>query len=375
MGTPLPHSCLRSVIAILLTGSFTASVRAQDAAATDQTDAATADSTRRSIEMLPIVLYDTDIGFGGGAKAKWVERTSSPMSFDLTLFASTKGERWVRGEYSWPDAQLRQGTLYPVAVDALVDYDRLNRASYFGVGNGARYDDREYYVRAPLEISVLFSRGCTRSIVLQVGFRYLDIQSSGFEADGSLAADPRNAPRTWALPAVVSVRYDTRDSYINPRRGVVALVDIQAAPHLGGMSAEWLRGALWLQGYHDVWTNVILAVRAGVQMIAGSDLPLQHMLSIGGNRTVRGIPQDRFLDRTSAVTNAELRLPLWWRFGCMVGIDAGKVWARPDDMDLTDWAVSPVAGLRFYYDTFVVRLDAGVSRESFGIYFNFGHVF
>ena len=90
---------------------------------------------------------------------------------------------------------------------------------------------------------------------------------------------------------------------------------------------------------------------------------------------MRGFPQDRFLDKISAVSNAEFRIPIFWRFGGVVGIDAGKVWKKLSEFDLNNWATNGVVGLRLFMDTFVVRLDVGFSKETTGFYLNFGQVF
>ncbi len=90
---------------------------------------------------------------------------------------------------------------------------------------------------------------------------------------------------------------------------------------------------------------------------------------------MRGSPQDRYFDKVSAVVNAELRFPIFWRFGGVVGLDFGKVWSALRGFDLHRWAVNPTAGLRFHMKTFVVRVDVGFGKETTGLYFNFGHVF
>jgi len=84
---------------------------------------------------------------------------------------------------------------------------------------------------------------------------------------------------------------------------------------------------------------------------------------------------DRFLDKTAALFNAELRLPIYNRLGGLIGWDAGKVWQSLNKVDYTDWATNTTLGLRYYMDTFVVRLDIGFSKETMGFYLNFGHIF
>jgi hemolysin activation/secretion protein len=90
---------------------------------------------------------------------------------------------------------------------------------------------------------------------------------------------------------------------------------------------------------------------------------------------LRGSPQDRYLDKSHLILNAELRFPVFWRFGGVLGMDAGKVWPSLGDMDFRGWIVNTTIGLRFYMKTFVVRLDIGLGKESTGFYFNFGHIF
>ena len=45
--------------------------------------------SRRSISPFPIVMYDTDIGFGYGGRIKLVDFLARRESFDLILFNST----------------------------------------------------------------------------------------------------------------------------------------------------------------------------------------------------------------------------------------------------------------------------------------------
>jgi hemolysin activation/secretion protein len=99
------------------------------------------------------------------------------------------------------------------------------------------------------------------------------------------------------------------------------------------------------------------------------------LLPVGGGNTLRGYPQDRYLDKTAAVANVELRFPIYWRFGGVVGYDAGKVWNSLPKFDFHRWATNPMVGLRFYMDTFVVRADVGFGKETTGFYLNFGHMF
>lgn len=345
-----------------------------------------ADTTRNrtSSEVLPIFSYDTDAGFGYGMKMFALGHLALDESFDLILFNSTKGERWYRLVFSLPDFERRQGTDYPLAVDLMVDYDKWIANSFFGIGNGSTYDKQETYTREPLDISLMVSRGFSPRIVCQGGVRYKTIRNSDFSQDSRLVhLDPAlNRSRVSFMSFLAGFRYDTRNSYVNPSRGFVLWGEIERAPHLPGhMAGEmndvgFTRTAVWVQSYVELINDkIVLANRIGVQGLVGEDLPVQVLLPIGGNNTLRGSPQDRYLDKVAAVANIEIRCPLYWRFGGIVGFDAGKVWDALSKIDLARWATNPVAGLRFYMDTFVVRADVGLGGETTGFYLNFGHVF
>jgi outer membrane protein assembly factor BamA len=329
-------------------------------------------------EILPFPSYDTDAGLGLGVKIFALNYFREEESVDLTLFWSTKGERWIRTVFSIRDFELRQGEEYPLAFDATIDYDKWVSYKFFGVGNESSYDSLETYTREPLEISILLSHGFTSSIVGTAGLRYRWVNNSSLDPAGKLAALPPEANQGSAsgLGLVLSLKYDSRNSYIHPSSGLVFLAESELAPSWSFGNTAYFRGLGSVSWYSDFLPfGTILAARAYLEGAGGPDLPVQMLVGVGGTRSLRGTLQDRFLDRVAAVTNCELRFPLFWRIGGIAGIDAGKVWHSLSEMDLLRWTVSPVAGLRLYMDTFVVRADVGFGRETTGVYLNFGHLF
>ncbi|MEK6571651.1 MAG: BamA/TamA family outer membrane protein, partial [Bacteroidota bacterium] len=158
----------------------------------------------------------------------------------------------------------------------------------------------------------------------------------------------------------LSFRYETRNSFINPSRGVVIQGETEFAPRTALSNVKFARLAASLQHYVMLFEpKTVLALRLGVQSLLGDDLSVQVLLPLGVNSTLRGSPQDRYVDKTVALANAEVRLPIVWRFGGIIGFDAGKVWSSLGKFDLNRWSVNPTLGLRFYMDTFVVRADIG----------------
>jgi endonuclease/exonuclease/phosphatase family metal-dependent hydrolase len=335
-------------------------------------------TTKAEFEGLPILMYDTDTGFGYGVKGFFLNYLGAYESFDLLAFNSTGGEGWYRAVISVPDFELRQGKIYPLSFDFSLDYDRMPTTKFFGVGQCSSSNDKELYVKEPLEILGVLTRGFSREFVAQVGLKYRSVNNYGFGESGlfSRSLPLINVGRSSALTLSCGLRYDSRDSYVNPSRGHV----VEITAETGG---SWLIGdytlrslSYTLQAYNVLfYPKTVFAMRLWGQSSGGINLPIHVLPSAGGNRTLRGYPQDRFLDNSAMGVNAEVRFPIYWRFGGIVGADAARVFPSASKLTFDNWACNPVVGVRLYMDTFVVRADVGVSKESTGFYLNFGHLF
>jgi outer membrane protein assembly factor BamA len=348
------------------------------AAASAQPDSTRLDRTLDpKLEIFPILSFDTDAGFGYGVKMFLLNFLGANESFDVTLFNSSKGERWYRCVASFPDFERRQGSEYPIALDIVFDYDKWISSSFFGVGGDSRFAEREYYTKEPFELSATISRGFTRSMVGQIGVRYRFVRNFNFE-DGSRLRDlppSLNGSRAAYVSWFTTIRYDTRNSYVNATDGEVVQIDAETGPPWQINDVKFVRMIGWLQWYRMLLRDLVLAVRGGMSGLSGEDLPVQVLLPVGGGNTVRGSPQDRLLDKIAAVVNIELRFPIIWRLGGVVGADGGRVWHRVRELGFSEWQTNAVIGLRFFMDTFVVRLDVGLGRETTGFYLNFGQLF
>jgi len=340
------------------------------------------DTKDSKFEWLVFPVYDSDIGFGLGAKGFYLNPLGYNESFDALVFASTKGERWFRFVFSFPDFELRQGKVYDWAFDFIIDYDLMINNSFFGVGNDSKFEDREYYSREPLDISLTASRGFTKEIVAQTGVRMRVIRNYNFTEESNLnkLSPELNEGRSQAFSFFITGRYDTRDSYVNAQKGFVVQAETEYTPDFNINNVHFLKWAADLQYYHLFKNlNTVLACRFRTENVNGDSLPVQLLLPIGGNRTLRGATQDRYLDKLISVLNLECRFPIidifGYNLGGIFGVDAGKAWKGISYADIKDWRIAPVVGLRYYFYTYVARIDIGFGNETTGIYFNFGHMF
>ncbi len=335
-------------------------------------------SARSPVEPLPILSYDTDTHFGYGAKLFLFDLFKLNESFDIVLFNSTKGEQWYRFVFSIPDFESREGTRYPVALDLIFDYDKWLRNNFYGIGNASRVSEGEQYTRIPIDAEVDISRGFSPTFVGQVILKYMSVRNYNFAVGSKLATLPPalNSATVKYNSLGLTLRYDTRNSFINASKGVVLQGETEYSPRWSLGNTSFARAAGWIQYYSVLfYPTTVFALRIGAQQVFGSNIPVQVMSSLGGTLNLRGYPQDRFLDKSDALLNAELRFPIFWRIGGVAGIDAGKVWPSLKDIDFRNWPYNPLAGLRLYMDNYVVRVDIGFGREGTGFYFNFGQLF
>ncbi len=393
MGKRRPAGSISPLVtAALLLFPLAAGIAAQDAAPPQNTPAAQAapaspdtsipPGSYRSLSPFPILMYDTDIGFGYGGRIKFVDYLKKKESLDLILFNSTKGERWYVFTFSVPDLEIRHGRTYGLSFDLKAEYDKFLNYGFYGLGPGTLEANRTLLTFETINVPLTFGRGLTPHLVVEAAYtlrwiRYTDPREGPFVDElAGLAA----AGRSFVPYVSFALKYDTSDSQIHPTRGLrVILQGDAAAKFLGSPEASFNRLTLDLRKYQRVFgAKDVFAVRALAQVVGGGSIPLYDHASLGGGNimtAMRGFPLNRFLDKGKFLVNAEYRFPIIWRLGGNVFCDAGTVWPSLRDIDFGEIALDAGLGLRFYMADFVVRVDAAWSSEGMGLYFNFGHIF
>lgn len=330
-------------------------------------------------EVFPILNYDSDVGFGYGGKGFLYNILDNNESFDLTFYNSTKGERWYRFFFSYPDIQRRQGSKYPFALDLIFDYDKWIDYKYYSTQyhyeSGKILNVVESYIREPIELTLMISRGYLREFVSELGFRFKSISCYGFDSTGVLKT--LFPSEIKYISFVFNFRLDTRTNFNNPENGYVIEIDNEYSPNILKRNHSFYKFCVLAQHYLNVFKpDFIWANRISFQTT--SDEYYQLKLSLGGNNSMRGLPQDRYLSNVVFLVNSELRYPIWKRLGGIAGVDIGSTDFLYDDNFFEkdpDWILNPVLGLRYHMDNFIVRFDVGFGSETTGVYFNFGHIF
>ena len=194
----------------------------------------------------------------------------------------------------------------------------------------------------------------------------------------------------------IGLTFDTRDFEPDPAAGMM----LQA---VGRLSSEVLGSAFNYQqvnfsarAFHNLLGNagrLILAGRVDYEMQFG-DVPFYSVPNIpatdgdvdglGGRPTLRGFVSDRFVGRTAAFANAELRwsfgeTTLWrqhLRFMLVPFVDSGRVFDSVAQTTLSGWKFDGGLGLRLAWNlATLVSFEYGRSSEGGLFFMELGHQF
>jgi outer membrane protein assembly factor BamA len=200
--------------------------------------------------------------------------------------------------------------------------------------------------------------------------------------------------------------YDTRDDPLDPGRGYMASTNSSLAARALGSEVGYVKSLNELFVYRRLPTarRVVFAGGVRVGLAAGfertveqldengdpvlgpdgapivevvDDLPASERFYAGGDTTVRGFALDRLGDTGTIdedgfptggngllILNAEVRFPVWRAVGGAVFVDAGNVFLRTSDIDLTRIRGAVGAGIRYRSPIGPIRVDVGVKLST-----------
>jgi len=328
----------------------------------------------RTGSVCPILMYDSDVGFGFGGKGIIKNLFYRDESFDLMVFGSSKGEQEYDLVFSFPDYQLRHGTLYPMSCDVHLEFKKVLKSNFFGFGNESDENDWQF-PRETAIASVTIGRSFTKEIIGELSLSYLFASIYDFEENQVMTRDIPGAGESHASMTACDIRWDTRTDCIHPETGMIAALgmDLADADILGDYSFQRYR--LELSGYIPaLFPRHVLAGRLLLHHVDGH-CPYFKQSILGGGSSMRGFKADRFVDTTMSLISLESRFMVYYPISTVFFMDSGRVFSGIDEITLKDWKIDTGFGLRYHLDDFIVRLDTGFSTEGTRIFFNFGHVF
>lgn len=285
---------------------------------------------------------------------------------------TTRGTKGIAGFHSMSFGQDR------VRVNASLSYldDRTN---YYGIGRDAGDEgDRLELKSRQFDIDLqglirLFPDGYAG---LRYRFRATDAVPQ--EPDGAPPTPPEDQMHSSMSALGPSFVYDTRDSPMQPKRGIYV-----SASWLFGLKAlgdSYHHNKLQLAGnaYMPIGSGTVLATR-GALCAAGGDVPYYDLCQFGATNDLRGYPTGRYRDGASWAVQAELRQHIAGRWGAtgFVGLggiapSSGNIWSRGN--------LLPAAGAGVRYRPFrsndvQLRVDFAVGKNDHGAYVGIAEAF
>lgn len=370
---------------------------------------------------LPNISYDTDDGFGLGARGQFDHRVPGydpyRSSFVVHVFASTTGYQHHRFRLDL----VGLGREHTLRLTGHFAYRAWLNDGYWGIGNGTVRDTLYEGPYDPLEpakkhyhytLIQPFSHLTLRANLggPWVGYAALEGRYSAVRTyAGSLleAQHPYGVDGGPAVQASGGMLYDTRAPEVTPTHGV--LLEGGARVVEGFDGAPFGGPFLSARAYTTLFPGAVFATRWMGEYLAG-DVPFYEMVhwggfvpiaGFGGADTLRGIPFGRWRAPGKTVLNTELRLdtvrhPLLgeeMRWQILPLADVGAVFGAGEDatepspaMPLHPtvglglrgiWATTLVGRADFAFGWDRVREPDGFihSTRDIGFYLAFDHTF
>lgn len=403
------HPALFAALALSL-GAAAAPAQPAEAPSSQAADSS---EGRWEVAGVPAVNYDTDEGFGYGAAVEvYRYGEDPPYAFTLrpTLRFTTGGRRELTLFFDAP--RLLAGGW---RLTAFAGLERQIATPYYGVGNEVPFDpsldaddgpDPRYYrygrTRMRLSADVqrrvsetplrlLVGAGATRvGLDLRPGDRGTTLLAE------ELAAAGEGPPEGWYNHVRGGLVWDSRDREVGTRRGVWSELLVQRVDDALGSESDYTRWTMTDRRYFPLTGRLVFANRLLLQGTAG-DAPFHELQvvqssfeqeeGLGGAKTLRGIPRNRYTGEGLFLWNAELR----WRavefealgrpFHVVLSgfLDSGRVWAGGVDGGelLSDLHHGYGGGVRLGMgENFVVALDAGHSSQAtLPLYVGLGYLY
>lgn len=330
--------------------------------------------------VVPIFDFTNRSGLSGGLAVLHNDPLGSPDRTVLLGMLRENGDRSVSFSYGRRLPSL-SGKKLGLKAGYELDQDRR----WFGTGGNTQPEDErrlaERSVSAAVSMEIPAPDEWTGR--LELGYRKQRLYTGTGDSPGVTAENsmlPAGFGQTLDYPELTAtLEYDTRDSNGRPTRGMVISVsgsgthDLNSA-QTGGLLAEAKAGI-----YIPVLPlNRVLVLALGTAFAtplgSGAVVPVQHLVSLGGNTVLRGYDSDRFSGRVGWWATAEYRYhifkysPTDTFLGGTIFADVGRAANSVEDAISGPIAWSIGIGLRAELNLFFLgRIQLAYSPEGIKI--------
>ncbi|MFZ5585263.1 MAG: autotransporter assembly complex protein TamA [Thermodesulfobacteriota bacterium] len=239
---------------------------------------------------------------------------------------------------------------------------------------GVEQTDNEAFVNRRFFVNPMIEQRLGKSLTWYLGY---NVEKDRMVELKAAVPDPAFENQQLYISSVpAGIRFDSRDSLLDPKRGLYLSLDLETASDAIGSEVEFMRPVadlrhvlpLPLAGWH-------LASRAKGGLaypLPGTDrIPLVRRFFPGGANSVRGYPYQTLGPLDSAGKplggeamiegSVEARFPIWGELGGVAFVDAGNAYEDWEDIRsaLGNLRYTAGAGLRYNTPVGPLRLDFG----------------
>jgi hypothetical protein len=292
------------------------------------------------------------------------------------------GYKRIEAEFIAPRMFNRRGHL-----SVLGGWREATQVGFYGLGTDTSVDDRTNYLfRQPYGSALLTVFPTRRMLMLRGGAelsRWTQLPGEGSDPSVETRYTPATLPGLGAkvtyLHTQGTVGLDWRTSPGYTRRGGflgATLHDYHDPDEAFGFRMMEYEAIEHIPILREAW---VLAFRGRVQTAFekdGQQTPFFMLPSVGSGSTLRGYSSWRFRDENSLLVQAEWRIMVNRYFETAFFYDAGKVAARPEDLDFKGLKSDFGFGVRFHgpFST-PLRVELAKSPEGLSLGFSSSAVF
>ncbi len=350
------------------------------------------------VAFLPALAYNSDMGFIGGgivSRYKYAANTKPFYSFlNMNVLVSTKGLVSAQVFYDKPFVFGSQQRL-----TSQLYVSRFLQNQYYGIGNYTLLPDSppgkpDYYLYK--SFSTGFEFVLRRPLISASSNSHLDMYGLinfdyrtpwGNDTNHLIMQEMPEGIHGGITSALgTGLIWDNRDNEFAPTKGNYAKAGFQIGNEVLGSSYNYFIFESETKAYltFHLIKNITFANRLSFNHTSGK-LPYWKLAELGGEETMRGYPENRFLDNNALFLNSELRTWLFEfpeyqvRFGGTLFMDIGRT--LPNGASLNNvfndlkYTFGFGGNSSFFTNEFILRADMGFSDEGYGIYFTAGYMF
>jgi len=313
---------------------------------------------------------------------------SDTTQYTVTADYSTKTQRDIDLTYKNVGAG---GGRYILA--ARVTWFKNPFRRLFGIGNQTSESDETTYTSREGLVDLTAGIHLNEDVALMWTEHYHDIRIG----TGIVNSLPQAQAQFGQLPGMeganilghkFTARYDTRDRQLISTRGTYVNLSVELNQNLQHSGAnQWMRttvDARHLFPHYD--DQLVFVTRFLLDTVNGhtQNIPFYERPMLGGETTLRGFGQSRFIDDTALLINFEERIPVKQLkvFDYFIDLevapflDIGRVMSGFSTRDVKDLQVNPGTGLRILARPNVAgRLDVAYGRDGANVFVGLDYPF